>query len=124
MYVQHTVSYHIISQQTQLRDYAKQLRKQATPAEQKMWELLRKPPFKQFHFRRQHPLFSYIVDFFSHERRLVIEIDGGIHDHQLSKDQSRDQFLRCYQYQVLRFTNEQVLYSVDSVRQAVINVLY
>ena len=124
MYLQRNPSRNIISQQTQLRAYAKQLRQQATPAEQKMWALLRKPPFKQFHFRRQHPLFSYIVDFYSYDRRLVIEIDGGIHEHQLPKDQSRDQFLKGYQYKVLRFTNEQVLYSVDAVRQVIINALY
>lgn len=124
MHIQSNTPYQIVAQQTQLRDYAKQLRRRATPAEQKMWTLLRKPPFKQFHFRRQHPLFSYIVDFFSHDRRLVIEIDGGIHEHQLPKDQSRDQFLKGYQYKVLRFTNEQVLYSVDAVRQVIINALY
>ena len=58
---------------------AEELRKNMTPAEEIMWGMLKGNQF-EVKFRRQHPLFLYIADFYCHELKLVIEIDGSIHD--------------------------------------------
>ena len=62
---------------------------------------------------------SYITDFFCHEAKLVVEVDGEVHaePHQKAHDENRDFFLRSLGYKVLRFSNQQVLESVDSVLQ-------
>jgi very-short-patch-repair endonuclease len=58
---------------------ARQLRKRTTPSENNLWALLRKKQFEGYKFRRQHPIYKFIADFYCHELRLIIELDGGIH---------------------------------------------
>ncbi len=58
---------------------AKSLRSKMTRAETQLWEELKKAPFSQFKFRRQHPVQNYIVDFYSHSLKLAIEVDGKYH---------------------------------------------
>lgn len=96
---------------------ARELRKQQTPAEQAMWELLRHRRWLGLKFRRQVPLHGYIADFFCEPRRLVIEIDGGVHGttSQQSRDENRDADLAAHGYTVVRFTNRQVLEAPESV---------
>jgi len=84
---------------------ARQLRKDATPQERKLWyEFLRTHPAR---FRRQQPVGSYIVDFYCPAARLAIELDGGGHyePEQMEYDVKRDAYLRGQGMQVLRFTN-------------------
>ncbi len=76
-----------------------------TPPERTLWRYLRRAPFAGAHFRRQHPVGSYIVDLCSVSRRLVIELDGESHDEQLRYDARRSAWLRREGYRVLRFTN-------------------
>ena len=65
-----------------LNEKARQLRNNSTPPERHFWNALRKMPFyKTTKFNRQKPLGEYIVDFYCHEHRLVIEIDGDTHGH-------------------------------------------
>ncbi|MHB8656281.1 MAG: endonuclease domain-containing protein [Terriglobia bacterium] len=87
------------------------LRQTATDAETRAWYLLRKLRVKGFKFRRQHPIGKYVVDFCCAERRLVIELDGGIHSQpsQGQKDQTRHQYLKQQGYTVARFPNGMVL---------------
>lgn len=90
---------------------ARQLRQEQTEAEAVLWGLLRNRNFENIKFRRQHPLKEYIVDFFSHELRLVIELDDGYHNHpeQKEKDELRDTHLKALGYKVLRYPNAVVL---------------
>ena len=60
-----------------IRSYAKQLRREPTTEERRLWYLLRSRRFAHYKFRRQHPVGNYILDFVCCEARLVIELDGG-----------------------------------------------
>lgn len=83
-------------------------RQEQTEAEAMLWELLRNRNFENIKFRRQHPIKDYIVDFFSYELKLVIELDGGYHHNpeQKEKDELRDLHLAALGYKVLRYNNE------------------
>ena len=70
-------------------------------------------------FRRQHPIGPYFADFFSIERRLVIELDGSQHADLSAEDEKRTSFLKSRDYRVLRFWNDQVLADVDEVLNAI-----
>jgi very-short-patch-repair endonuclease len=89
---------------------AKVLRKKQTPAEALLWKILRNRAFGKLKFRRQHPLSYFIADFYCHELKLIIELDGGIHeiDYIRERDAKREAKLRELGLTVIRFTNEQV----------------
>lgn len=91
---------------------ARRLRRDMTPAERKLWRLLR-GTFPEAHFRHQVPLGPYHADFASHGARLVIELDGGRHNPQ--RDAARTRFLRGEGYCVLRFWNNEVMENLDGV---------
>ncbi len=106
-----------------LLERAKEMRKKPTKAEAKLWEGLRdkKTGLK---FRRQHPIYKYIPDFVCLEKRLIIEIDGEIHQYQLDEDAERQLILEEKKgYHFLRFTNEQVLNDIDAVIDEISNKL-
>jgi len=98
----------------QLKLYARQMRQDPTPAERILWRALRGEQSGAY-FRRQHVLGNFIVDFVSLEHRLVIEVDGDIHDHQQAEDASRTQWLNQTSFHVLRFRNEEVLHNITTV---------
>src|ERR1051326_2077109 len=103
---------------------ARELRKQMTEAETTLWAALRGRQFKEIKFRRQHPIGSYILDFFSYEHRLAIELDGDIHDSQVLQDQLRDETLRTsWDVRVLRFKNEEVMGDLGSVIKRISNAV-
>lgn len=88
--------------------YAKELRKNMTPQEKKMWyKFLSKYPIR---FQRQKAIDNYIVDFYCHEARLAIELDGSQHQSRNGKiaDNLRTDILRDSGVRVLRFSNEAV----------------
>jgi very-short-patch-repair endonuclease len=66
-------------------------------------------------FRRQHPVGPFVLDFYCPERKLVVELDGAVHDAQLDRDNARTDQLADYGYRVLRFRNEDVFTNLDSV---------
>ena len=94
----------------------RELRSNATPAEQLFWEEVRDRKFLNLKFYRQHPLFVdingretfFVADFYCHEKKLIIEIDGRIHDFQTNDDVLREQIIRDKSIRVLRFRNEEV----------------
>jgi len=96
---------------------ARILRKRLTKSERKLWNLLRNREFFNFKFRRQHPIeFEdddqkefYIADFYCHKKKLIIEIDGSIHDYQKEYDQLREDIMILLEYRILRFKNEVIL---------------
>jgi very-short-patch-repair endonuclease len=97
---------------------AKTLRKNATDAERQLWRYLRKRQLG-VKFRQQQPLGHYIVDFVCFEKRLIIEIDGGQHQEQIVYDEIRTDWLKQQGYKVLRFWNNQVLYEIEAVLEAI-----
>lgn len=95
---------------------AKELRENMTQAELVLWEYLRQHPLG-YKFRRQHPLGIYIVDFYCHKLKLVIEVDGSIHDLQAVKDVDveRQRLLEMDGLKIVRFTNEEILKTKEIV---------
>jgi very-short-patch-repair endonuclease len=109
------------------REWPRRLREQQTEAEAALWQLLRDRKLIGSKFRRQVPIGRYVADFYCHERKLIVELDGGIHsdpDQQLH-DQSRDTFLLSLGLRVLRIPNEELLNTpekvLDKVRKALVS---
>jgi very-short-patch-repair endonuclease len=97
-------------------DYAaKQLRKTLTPAEQQLWQALRGGKLAGLKFRRQHPVGNFILDFYCAAHKLVVEVDGGIHETQIEYHAARTNELESYGYTIVRFTNEIVLQQLETV---------
>jgi very-short-patch-repair endonuclease len=94
------------------------MRTEMTEAEKRLWYWLRAHRFRGVAFRRQTPIGQYIVDFVSHERRLIIEIDGGQHNENKA-DALRDQWLSSKGYRVLRFWNSDILRNRDAVLERI-----
>ena len=92
---------------------AKSLRSNLTPAEFRFWNYVRSKKMAGFKFRRQHPLGNFIADFYCHRLRLVVEIDGNIHERQDNKeyDKERESQIKRLGLSVIRFTNADVLYN-------------
>ena len=104
---------------------AKELKKSMTESEQILWKRLRNNQLNGTKFRRQHPLDIFIADFYCHERKLIIELDGGIHDNieQQEYDDGRSFELEEKGFKILRFRNEEVLNNIDKVINKIIEVL-
>ena len=98
---------------------ARQLRRQSTDAERKLWSIVRNRRLAGYKFRRQVPIESYIVDFVCFDKKLVIEIDGGQHQTQTEYDDYRTQRLQSAGFRVIRFWNNQVLGEADGVAQVI-----
>ena len=95
---------------------AKELRNNPTHAEEILWYYLKQRPLG-YKFRRQHPISIYIVDFYCHALKLVIEADGGIHtDEQVRQhDIERQQNLEVHGLKFLRFTNSEIENNIEYV---------
>jgi len=102
---------------------ARNLRQNMTPAEQILWEALKGRQVTGLKSRCQHPVGPFILDFYCPARKLVVEVDGGVHDSQAEYDEARTQQLNDYGYQVLRFRNDEVLNNLDSVLERVRQVV-
>lgn len=95
----------------------RELRKKATRTEEILWKELRSRKLANFKFRRQYGIGPYIVDFCSRERRVIIEIDGGIHrkkDH-MEWDHERQGQLEGLGYRFIRYKNKEVECNLNSV---------
>jgi very-short-patch-repair endonuclease len=90
-------------------EQAKTLRREMTPAEHALWRALRGNRLGGWHFRRQHVIERWIVDFYCHRAQLVIEVDGEVHDLQPARDAERQARLEGLGLSVMRFTNAEVL---------------
>jgi very-short-patch-repair endonuclease len=98
---------------------ARLLRKEPTPAEQKLWAHLRGNKLNGVNFRRQHAIGNNVTDFCSPRRKLIIELDGSQHIEQEEYDQERTNYLESQGYKVLRFWNNQVINDIDGVIKAI-----
>jgi len=99
---------------------AKQLRNNVTPTEMILWGRL-KESFPDLKFRRQHPISFYITDFYCHTKKLVIEIDGSIHNLEEIKinDELRQKELEALGLTVIRFTTKEISHELESVLQRI-----
>ncbi|MBR3443797.1 MAG: aminotransferase class I/II-fold pyridoxal phosphate-dependent enzyme [Bacteroidaceae bacterium] len=97
-----------------LKEQAERMRKNPTEVERILWNAL-KTNATGLHFRRQHIIQDFIVDFFCYDKMLTIELDGGYHEteEQKGKDQYRTSELKCLGYTELRFKNEEVIGNLD-----------
>jgi len=108
-----------------LRGFARDLRKEATDAEKRMWLILRDRRFSGFKFRRQYPVGGYIIDFFCARCRLGIELDGGQHNEDANReyDQRRTEKLELLGICILRFWDHEVLKETDAVSETIYQAL-
>ncbi len=102
-----------------IKPFARQMRHDPTPAENALWQQLRRKNVGEYKFRRQHPIDRFIVDFFCAEARLVIEVDGAVHDYTQEEDAIRTEFLESRGLRVIRFSNDEVLQDIDSVLERI-----
>jgi very-short-patch-repair endonuclease len=101
--------------------YANALKKEMTEAEKIVWEKLRNRRLNDLKFRRQHPIGKFILDFYCHDLKLAVEIDGNIHEQEdvKEKDEGRTYMLTEWGITVLRFTNEEVMNKLGFVLETI-----
>ena len=104
---------------------ARDLRKKDTVAKHAFWQMVRNRRFLNFKFRRQFPIeFEYddeyddikryfVADFYCHEKKLVVEIDGGIHESQKEYDKLREEIIEILGLKIIRYSNLDVLQNID-----------
>ena len=100
---------------------ARNLRKNATIQERRLWNLLKNRQFHNLKFKRQQPIGDYIVDFICKEAKIIIEVDGGQHNESenIKYDKTRTEFLNGLGYKVIRIWNNEIYENIEGV----INIL-
>lgn len=102
--------------------FAVSLRKNQTPQEEKLWDFLKTKP-KKFKFRRQHPFEQYILDFYCHRAKLVIELDGKQHKSNLDYDDDRTEIIENFGLKVIRFENSEVDDNFEAIKAKILEFL-
>lgn len=103
----------------ELLERAKELRKQQTVAEEILWNCLRDRQLQNAKFRRQHNIGQIIADFYCHDAKLIIELDGGIHQQRQVEDRDRDTWAVEQGFTVLRFSNQEVFDQIEKVLEQI-----
>lgn len=109
----------------EIMERSRRLRNNQTPAEKQLWKYLRKRQLCKAKFLRQYPIkftnqknnkvYYFITDFYCHEYKLIIEVDGSIHKTQIEYDTRRKYILKQMGFTILRFTNEAVFHNIGHV---------
>ena len=96
---------------------ARNLRKNSTIQERRLWNLLKNRQFHNLKFKRQQPIGDYIVDFICKEAKIIIEIDGGQHNilENIDYDTARTEYLNTLGYKVMRFWNNEIYENIEGV---------
>jgi very-short-patch-repair endonuclease len=102
---------------------ARELRRELTDAERRLWSRLRDRRLAGAKFRRQHPIGPFDADFCCPDYHLVVELDGGQHQEQAATDARRTAFLGSQGYRVLRFWDNEVLQNTDGVLMRILEIL-
>ena len=102
---------------------ARQLRQNLTPAEKMVWDALKSRQLNGLKFRSQHPIESFVVDFYCPQHRLVVKLDGAVHDQQGEYDAARTEKLNHLGYRVIRFDNRDVMSDLSRVLQQIVNAI-
>lgn len=105
------------------RSYAKQLRRELTKEERRLWYLLRSRRFENHKFRRQHPVGHYILDFACCSARLAVELNGGQHDEKQEYDRQRTLWLNRKGWYVIRFWNNELWDNEEAVLARILEIL-
>jgi very-short-patch-repair endonuclease len=100
---------------------ARRLRQQPTLAERILWKELSNRQLNGLKFRFQHPVSSFIADFYCPEHRLIIELDGAIHNQQTDYDQAHTEKLQQLSYRILRFRNPEITQNLAEVLQKILS---
>jgi len=100
---------------------ARELRKKWTKEEEIMWEVLRRKNL-WYKFRRQHPFGRYIADFYSDELKVVIELDGKIHENQKEYDTIRTEIISQYWVKIIRIDNDQIYDNLNDIIKKIISL--
>ncbi len=110
----------------QILEYARGMRKNPTKAERCFWLRVRNRKFQGEKFYRQYIIQHggymtsesfFIADFYCHKNKLIIELDGGIHQYQIEYDKIREEILEQMEYTIIRFTNEEVLGNWNTIQE-------
>lgn len=103
----------------------KQLRKNSTDAERKVWNILRNKQIQGLKFFRQYGIGNKILDFYCPEIKLAVEIDGGQHfeERNIEADHKRTEYLKSLRIKVIRFQNNDVLQNLEGVHQRIVEVI-
>jgi len=124
-----------LSKNRKLRLIAKvrcrELRKNSTNAEKIFWEIVRNRKFEGKKFNRQYPIFYdlqgketfFIADFYCNEEKLVIELDGKIHNYTKEQDRLRTEIITLLGIRVIRFKNYEIEYCIEKVLNKLRNML-
>ena len=102
-----------------LWEEARALRQALTPAEEALWQRLRRHQVLGLHFQSQYVVGPFIADFYCRAAQLVVEVDGGVHRGQRGRDAERDAYLAGRGLRVLRFRNEEVLRDLENVVRSI-----
>jgi len=105
-----------------LKENSRANRKNPTEAESILWQHLRNHQLGE-HFRRQHAIENFIVDFVCLKKKLIVEVDGAIHDQQIEGDKAREEELQNLGFRILRFKNEDVIHDIDGALEKIKNAL-
>lgn len=123
-----------LNRKRELREIAKvvcrELRKTSTDTEQILWNAIRNRKFEGRKFLRQHPLYYdlkgkksfFVADFYCHDEKLIIELDGEYHKYRLKKDEERTKILNYKGLRVIRFKNEKIIHNLDEVLNEIKNI--
>lgn len=98
---------------------ARRLRRDMTPAERKVWRVLRGRGLCGFKFRRQVPVGPFIVDFMCVEAGLIVEIDGDTHSHRIAYDRRRTMYLEEQGYRAMRLTNRDITDNLEGAMSVI-----
>src|SRR5690349_12622869 len=104
------------------KELAKKMRREMTPAEDKLWQSLRANRLGGLQFRRQQVIDGFLADFYCHAAGLVIEVDGPIHQQHADYDEYRDRILAARDFAILRFTNERIFTDIDAVLAEILTI--
>jgi len=108
----------------EMQTRARELRREMTPAERKLWARIRDGQLNGAHFRKQHAVGNFIVDFFCARSKLVIEVDGETHADQVEYDAERTRWLNEQKhYRVIRFTNDDVHRNLDAMLERILEAV-
>ena len=105
-----------------LRRHAKKMRSEPTPAEHRLWQILRAKRLAGYKFKRQLPIDQYVVDFACLSHRLIVEADGGQHA-ESTRDTVRDTHLEAQGFRVLPFWNSDIFNNEEGVLTSILNAL-
>ncbi|MEN8253296.1 MAG: endonuclease domain-containing protein [Patescibacteria group bacterium] len=98
-------------------ELARKLRKKLTPEERKLWNKIKNRQLLEYKFRRQQPIGPYVLDFYCADKKLAIELDGGHHNDEETKeyDKERSEFIENQGIKVIRFWNQEVNKNINLV---------